>query len=192
MKLRLALLATMGVVVGLSACGDPLALKATDPTSVDTLSVYALTGTPPSYPSALSIVVRQVVRVDGFGSFDVAFDINDANNAVIYPVRLVVSSPGGFRPVGLQKVAGTFDDVTEAPRTGYQIDSALVVSPGEVVVLQSPHNGKGDFCYYQVSPNLYAKITVDSINLGARTIKFRMGFDPNCGFRSFASGIPTS
>lgn len=190
MKLRLALLATMGVVVGLSACSDPLALKATFPTSVDTLSVYALTGTPPSYPSALSIVARQVVRVDGFGSFDVAFDINGANNAVIYPVRLVVSSLAGFRPVGMQKVAGTFDDVTEAPRTGYQIDSALVVSPGEVVVLQSPH--QGDYCQFQLSPNLYAKITVDSIDLAARAIKFRMGFDPNCGFRSFASGIPTS
>ena len=192
MKARLALLATMCVVIVLNACGNVTSVRASRPTSVDTLSVWALSGTPPSYPSAISIAARQVVRVDGFAAFDVALDIDGSGNAVIYPVKLVVATPGGSRPVGMQKVSGTFETVMEAPKAGFETDSALVMSRGEVVVVQSPHNGSGDICQFAISPDLYAKITVDSVNLASRTLFLRMGFDPNCGFRSFATGIPTS
>jgi hypothetical protein len=192
MKARLALLATMCVVVALNACGDPTSLRASGITSVDTLSVFALSGTPPSYPSGLSILARQAVRVDGFASFDVAFDIDASGNAVVYPVKLVVATPGGSRPVGLQKVASSFETVTEAPKTGYQNDSSYVLTPGQTVVVQSAHNGSGDICQFALSPYLFAKIGVDSVNLASRTIYLQLGLDPNCGFRSFASGVPTS
>lgn len=192
MKARLALIATMCVVTVLNACGDVASLKATIPTFTDTLSLWALSGTPPSYPSAISIAARQIVRVDGFASFDVALDINANGKAVVYPVKLVVASPGGSRPVGLQKVSGTFEQVLEAPQAGFETDSSLVMAPGEVVVVQSPHNSSGDICQFAISPNLYAKMAVDSVNLATRVIYLRMGFDPNCGFRSFATGIPTS
>ena len=192
MKARLALLATMCVVTVLNACGDIASLKATIPTSVDTLSLWALSGTPPSYPSAISIAARQIVRVDGFASFDIALDIDANGKTVVFPVKLVVASPGGSRQVAIQKVAGTFEQVLESPQSGFETDSSLVMSPGEVVVIQSPHNSSGDICQFAVSPDLYAKIAVDSVNLATRIIYLRMGFDPNCGFRSFADGIPTS
>jgi len=192
MKARLALLAAMFVVVGLSACSNPTNLRASLPTAVDTLSVFALSGTPPTYPSGISILARQPVRVDGFASFDVALDINAAGNAVIYPVKLVVSSPGGSRPVGMLKLTAVFDSLAAAPKTGYETDSSLVMAPGEVVVVQSAHNSSGDLCQFALSPNIYAKIAVDSINLASRTLYLRLGLDPNCGFRSFVTGIPTS
>jgi hypothetical protein len=107
-------------------------------------------------------------------------------------VRLVVSTPGGGRPVGLQKVPGTFETVTAAPRSGYETDSALVVALGETVVVQAPHNIAQEVCQFAISPNLYAKIAVDSVNLASRILYFRLATDPNCGFRSFANGIPTS
>jgi hypothetical protein len=135
---------------------------------------------------------RQVVRVDGFASFDVALDINADGNAVIYPVRLVVSTPGGGRPVGVQKVAGIFDSVSAAPKTGFEADSGLVMAPGQVVVIQSPQNLSGEICQFAISPFLYAKIVADSVNLASRTIFVRVGFDPNCGFSSLANGVPTS
>jgi hypothetical protein len=94
--------------------------------------------------------------------------------------------------VGLQKVSGSFDTVLEAPKDGYETDSALVMAPGEVVAVQSAHNFSSDLCAYSISPNIYAKITVDSVNLASRTLYLRMGLDPNCGFRSLADGIPTS
>jgi len=192
MKLRLAILGTLCIAAGLSACGDPVELKATAPTTTDTLTVYALAGSPPSFPSALAIPSRQAVRVDGFGAFDVAFDINGAGQAVLYPLNLVVTVPGGGRAIGLQKVPGAFDDVAAAPRSGYVKDSALVVSPGEVVAIEAQHNRQGDVCVFQLSPFVYAKITIDRIDLAARTLTFRLVTSLNCGFRSFAPGIPTS
>ena len=193
MKARLALLATMLVAVFLNAaCGKVAGLTAAFATSVDTLSVFALSGTPPSYPSGISIVAGQAVRVDGFANFEIALDIDATGNPVIYPVKLVVSSPGGSRVVGLQKVSGTFETVLEAPKTGYETDSALVMVPGEVVTVQAAHNFASDLCAFAISPNIYAKIAVDSVNLASRTLYLRMGLDPNCGFRSFATGIPTS
>jgi hypothetical protein len=192
MKARIAFLATLFAVAALSACGNPTNLKATSLTVTDTLSVFALSGTPPTYPSGISIVARQAVLVNGFAGFDVAFDINSSGNAVVYPVKLVVTSLSGARPVGVQKVTGTFETVTDAPKTGYQQDSSVVLAKGEVVAVESAHNGSGDICSFALSPNLYAKIALDSVNLASRTLYLRMGVDPNCGFRSFAEGIPTS
>ncbi|MFL5509886.1 MAG: hypothetical protein ACJ79J_09885 [Gemmatimonadaceae bacterium] len=192
MKARLVLLATMSVVVGLAACGDPTNVKATTSTTTDTLSIFALSGSPPSYPSGIALVSRQPVKVDGFANFDIAFDIDASGNAVIYPVKLVVTSPGGSRPVGLQKVAAPFDQVTEAPKDGYKTDLAVVLAPGETVAIQSPHNTTGDICQFAINPNIFAKVAVDSVNLASRTLYLRLGLDPNCGFRSFAEGIPTT
>jgi hypothetical protein len=192
MKARIAFLATLFAVAVLNACGNVTNLKATSFTTTDTLSVFALSGTPPAYPSGISIIARQAVLVNGFAGFDVAFDINSSGQPIVYPVKLVVTSLGGARPVGLQRVAGTFETVTEAPKTGYQQDSSFVLAPGEVVAIESTHNSGGDICSFALSPNIYAKIAVDSVNLASRTLYLRLGYDPNCGFRSFVEGIPTS
>lgn len=193
MKARHVFLATMSVVVGLNACGDINSLKATLPTSVDSLAVFALSGTPPDYPSGLSFLARQAVLVDGFAVFDIAFDIDQAGNTIVYPVKLIVNTPGGSRPVGLQVLAAPFDQVTSAPKEGYQTDTAVALHSGETLVVQSAHNyTNGDLCQFALNPNIFAKIAVDSVNLATRTVHFRFGLDPNCGFRSFAEGIPTN
>ena len=193
MKARLVLLATMSVVVGLNACGDPTSLRASLITSVDTLSVFALSGTPPSYPSGINVLARQAVRVDGGASFDVAYDIDANGDAVVYPVKQVVSLPGTSRAVGMQKLLVQFDSVSDAPKSGYQIDStSFVLTPGATLVVQSQHNFSGDICQFALNPNIFAKLAVDSVNLASRTIYLRLGLDPNCGFRSFVAGVPTS
>jgi hypothetical protein len=190
MKARLGILATICVVISINACSDPNSLQATLPTSVDTLSVWALSGTPPSYPSGISIVARQAVPIDAGGAFDVALDINDNGQPVIYPLKLVVTPVGGTRPVGLQTVTGDFDSLLVAPKSGFEADTALILNFGQVVVVQATHSIQGDFCQFAISPDIYAKITVDSLNLASRILYFRMGVDPNCGFRSFAGGLP--
>lgn len=191
MKARLALLAAIAAVVGLNACGNPTSLRASLPTSTDSLSLFALSGTPAAYPSGLALVQRSPVRVDGSAGFDVAFDINANGDAVIYPVKLVVASPGTSRPVGLQKLAGTFEQITTAPSSGFELDSAVVMPVGQVVAVQSAHNISGDLCQFALNPNIFAKVVVDSVNTASRVIYFKLGVDPNCGFRSFAVGIPT-
>lgn len=191
MKLCLALLAMLSTVAGLGACRDPIELQATEEVFTDTVTVYALSGTPPGYPNALSLPARQLVSVSGFGGFDIAFDLDEANRVLIHPARRVVTFGELVPQVGLQIVTGPFESVTSAPTSGYKVDSTVVASEGDVVVVEAAHNAQGDLCSFALSPNLYAKISIDTVFVATRTIKFRFVYDPNCGYRSFAPGIPT-
>ena len=185
-KLAFALVACASI---LTACDDPNLLQAQLPTVTDIYDVFALTGTPAAYPSGINTYVRTPVRVDGTANFDVAFDLDEQNRVVMYPVQRVVSGIGGTRRVGLRKVAGKFAEVTIAP-TGTYADSSVIATPGEVVVVQSVRNGSGDACQFDISPYIYTKMTVDSVSLVSRVIRVSAVLDPNCGFRSFESGIP--
>jgi hypothetical protein len=185
-KFALAMVASALV---LTACGDPQLLRASLPTVEDSYTVFALTGTPAAYPSGLNTYVRSAVRVDGNGNFDVAFDIDDQGHVLMYPVQKVVSSLGSTRKVGLRKVTGVFDSLAIAP-TGTYADSTIVALPGEIVVVQAQRNGTGDACQFDISPYIYSKLVVDSVAVASRTINLTAVLDPNCGFRSFETGIP--
>jgi hypothetical protein len=186
-KLALALVACASI---LTACGDPNLLRAQLPTISDVYEIFALTGTPAAFPSGINTYVRTAVRVDGNANFDVAFDLDPQGRVIVYPVQKVVTLIGSARRVGLRKVPGAFDALTIAP-SGTYADSAIVVSPGEVVVSQSVRNGPGDACQFDISPFIYTKITVDSVVTATRSISVKAVLDPNCGFRSFEPGIPT-
>jgi hypothetical protein len=156
----------------------------------DLYTVFALTGTPATYPSGLNTYVRTPVRVDGSAQFDIAFDIDANGNTVIYPVQKIVSSLPSTRRVGLRKVDQQWDSVTIAP-TGKYADSVITARVGDVVVIQSQRNTSGDVCAFDLSPYIYTKLKVDSVALPTRTIIAEAVVDPNCGFRQFTSGIPT-
>ena len=185
-KFALALVASASV---LTACGDSKLLQASLPTVQDAYILFALTGTPAAYPSGLNTYVRSAVRVDGNANFDVAFDIDSAGRAILYPVQKIVSSLSSARHVGLRKVSGTFESVTLAP-SGTYADSTIVASEGDIVIVQAARNGTGDACQFDISPYIYTKMLVDSIAVDTRTIVLQTVLDPNCGFRSFESGIP--
>lgn len=183
----------LGIIAGASfivACGEPDSRRAFLPTATDAYTIFALSGTPAEYPSGINTYVRQAVRVDGNANFDIAFDIDAQGNAVIYPVQRVVSSLGGDRKVGVQKVAGTFESVTIAP-TGVYPDSAVVAGKGDVVVVEAGRNGTGDACQFDFSPFIYTKLLIEEIRVPTRSIIVRTVLNPNCGFRSFEAGIPT-
>jgi hypothetical protein len=186
-KFALAIVASAAI---LTACDDPDLLRAALPTVEDEYTVFALTGTPAAYPSGINTYVRAALRVDGSANFDVAFDIDDQGRALLYPVQKIVSSLSGTRRVGLRKVAGTFESVTEAP-SGTYADSVIVATKGDVVIVQSVRNGSGDACQFDISPYIYTKMLVDSIATDIRTVKVKTVLDPNCGFRSFESGVPS-
>lgn len=186
-KFALAMIASASI---LTACDDPALLRATLPTVQDVYTVFALTGTPAAYPSGLNTYSRAPVRVDGNAAFDVAFDIDNDGNAVLYPVQKVVSSIGGTRKVGLRKVAGTYGEISEAP-SGTYADSVIVAAPGDVVIVQASRNGSGDACAFDISPYIYTKVLVDSVAVNTRTVVLQTVMDPNCGFRSFEAGVPS-
>jgi len=186
-KFALAIFASASI---LSACDDPQLLRAQLPTVLDVYTVFALTGTPAAYPSGINTYIRSAVRVDGNATFDVAFDIDAQGRALVHPVQKVVSTVTSGRRVGLRRVSGNFDDITIAP-TGTYADSTIVASKGDIIIVQSIRNSSGDVCQFDISPYIYAKLKIDSIAVDTRTLVVRSLLDPNCGFRSFESGIPT-
>ena len=169
------------------ACGEPRRLPAQSAVFGDTLTVYALSGTDISYPTALNVGQLVVVRASGVFDFEIAFDINAAGNAVLYPVALLAAEEVGVRRVGLLKMDTTFESVTSAPRSGYVHDQAMVVEPGEVVVIEAQVP-----CPYPYPQLIFSKLVVDSVNVGERAVFIRAVTDPSCGFRSFLPGLPKS
>jgi hypothetical protein len=190
MNLRKIALGAAAATLIFVACDDSNPFAAQLPTTLDSYVIFALTGNPPTLPSGLNTFSRTATRVDGNAAFDVAFDIDKDGNAILYPVKLVVSSISGNRPVGLKKVPGTFASILSAPTGVYQGDTAVVAAKGEVVVVETYRGGSGDICSFNLSPYIYSKINIDSVNVVTRTISISSVLDPNCGFRSFADGIP--
>ena len=190
MNLRKSIAGAALAALAITACDDTDPFAAQLPTVEDSYTIFALTGTPPAYPSGLNTAARAATRVDGNANFDVAFDIDSDGNAVLYPVKLVVSSLAGDRPVGLRKVDGLFDSVTSAPTGTYPTDSAVVAGKGQVVVVEANRGSTGDICAFNISPNIYTKILIDSVDVASRTISIKTVMDPNCGFRFLATGIP--
>lgn len=169
------------------ACDDPYAPRADQANTNQTFMVAALTGTSLDAPAALQLVNKSITRIDGSFDFDMAFDIDKQNRPVVLPLGLVGTPISGSRLVGLLRVTGTFDNVTEAPKSGYVFDSAMVVAPGAVLAVQAQEN----ICSMSFTPYIFAKVVIDSLNLGTRRLYGRTLINLNCGFRSLATGTPT-
>jgi hypothetical protein len=184
MTSRILLAVAVAALVVTTACGESTRIRAQSEVFSDTLLAWAINGTPPELPSALSVAEGAVKRAEGDLSFELAFDIDDQGRVVLIPVRLVgvpSVSPGR---VGFQLAAGPFEEVDRAPSAGYQHDSVFVAPIGGTVVVESESRA----CIGFLSPRLYSKVVVDSIHAEPREIYFRLTSDPNCGFRSLTPG----
>jgi hypothetical protein len=173
-----------------AACGDPLGLPPPAvPNRTDTLSLYALSGTPVTTPSAYIISFRQVVRTDETTlGFDFAFDIDSLDRPVLLPTGAV----GLPRASGILRTLHAFDSVTVAPTGTYQTDSAVVVDSNAVLILHSRPQG----CSFSPTPGFvfYAKLHVLAIDTtsgpNGRRIDFEILTNVNCGYRGLEPGLP--
>ena len=181
--------AALGGCLVLAACGDVNGLlPAIYPNRTDTVSVYALTGTPVSTPSAYYILGRQVVRTDQSPAFDFAFDIDSLGRGVLLPtgaLKLGLQS-------GAQLSAVQFDSLKLAPSSGYNVDSAVVLTENSVAVV---HSRLVQCSYdYQPSHNYFAKLHVLAIDTssapGGRRIDLEVLTNINCGYRGLEPGLP--
>ncbi|MBC7788459.1 MAG: hypothetical protein H7Z74_00825 [Anaerolineae bacterium] len=170
------------VSLGFTACGDPTRFTANFSTVADTITVFALTGTPLSVPTALNTFHHEAVRAEATSGYDVVFDIDASGRVVLYPPSAV----GGFGSAGLRTVTDAFDDLETAPNRGFDSIDPLTVSAGEVVVIRA----EPPECANSIRPEIYTKLVVDSIDLVNRTITFRVRVNPNCGFRDLTEGVP--
>jgi hypothetical protein len=185
--LRSLLVAILGVVLAVSACSDTQKLLANFDTVTDTLDVYALSGSPTAYPTALVTPAHTVVRADGGLTFDVAFDIDASGRALIYPFKTIVDPAAAARRVGIRIMPVQFDSLLRAPNTGFNYDSVTVAPVGTVMVIQAT---RAIECQFDITPLVYSKIIIDDVNVAARRITFRILVDPDCGFRDLVPGRP--
>ena len=130
----LALAAAFAGAAALAACGDVNTIRADQDNTNQTFTVFALTGTPTNAPAAISFSNKSTTRIDGSLDFDVAFDLSKTGAPMLLPLGQVGTPVSGARSVGMLRVSGTFESVTEAPRTGYVFDSTMVVAPGQVKI----------------------------------------------------------
>lgn len=157
---------------------------------VDTLSVFPLKGSTPVTPTALNTPFGTVTPIGPSGNFDIAFDLDAQRRVVMYPVKLVVQPLSGVNEVGIREVPGPFESVERAPTGPYETNAPQVLDVGDVAVIEARRNRGGDLCAFGLSPNIYSKIVLDSVSAGTNAIWFRIVANPNCGFRSFAPGLP--
>lgn len=170
----------------LAACGNPFGLPAAFLTNaVDTVTLYALSGTPVSQPSAYLIYGGARIRTDLTTQLDFAFDIDSAGQAVFLPTKALKLGAGS----GFQISALDFDSITIAPLTKYNDSTAFVVAENTVAILHSSP-GNSLSCTFNVSYPLYAKLHVIDIDSTARSIKFAILGDSNCGYRGLQTGLP--
>jgi hypothetical protein len=181
--LAAAALATLGV-----ACSDFTGVPASLPTLTDSGTVYALNGAPPNAPTALHVFSGTLLPATAAFVFDIAFDLDSAGHVLIIPQRVVATGLSSSHTVGLQRVGTDFDSLTSAPKSGYRADTTLVTNAGQVIAIQS---SDPNACGISLTGStLYGKVVVTAIDFVQKTLSVRYAVDPNCGFFSFASGLP--
>jgi len=173
----------LGLLLGATACNDNALPEALYENTVDTVTLYALDGTPVATRSGYNLVGRQAVRTDLSTTFDFVFNIDTLGRSLLIPAPAL--NMGGN--AGFQAATGTFEEVRSAPTGDYLSDSGYAVIPGQVVAARSrlvSCAGLGSLSYY-------AKIGVIAIDPTERFITFEILANINCGYRSLEPGRPT-
>ena len=177
----------------LAACQDLASPKAYTDTIADTLHATAFTGTPTGARSALGLYSGRtfpaapfVFAPDGSLDFDLVFDIDASGKPVLIPVSKIAICTRTCQ-VGLQVVTdSSYDQLTKARSKGYTYDTQITLDIGRPVYIVAKATGCASDLY---SNDMYAKLVVDSVHAGDRSIFFRIVTDPNCGFRSLVPGV---
>ncbi len=199
-RVRAAVVGAVAAAVSVAAaCGgrDPYAPIASYNTISTTFTVFPLRAAPPPYGSAIDLHTPLVVRpaivtytsVTGSSTlapnFDVAFNVDSAGHIVLLPPKLIASALSSPR-TGFQTSTTLYDSLQSAPGGTYQADSAFRVTVGQTVVVQAA----GLAC--TAGSPFYAKLVIDSVDPLTGAFSIRATIDQNCGFKSFAAGLPTS
>jgi hypothetical protein len=183
-RLATACTLALALALGAPACSDSILPAPIYTNSVDTVSLYALDGTPVATQSGYSVVSRSPVRTDLTSTFDFVFNFDTLGRAVLIPAPAL--HVGGS--AGLQAVpTATFEGLRIAPGGLYITDREVVVVAGSLLVARSrlvTCNPLGNLYHY-------AKIGVIDVDLTAKRIRFAVLANINCGYRSLEPGRPT-
>src|SRR5260221_4979108 len=99
----------------LGACGAPLSLNpASVENRIDSVTVWAVTGTSVSLPSAYDITLRQRERLDQITTFDFLYDVSPAGKHVFLPLAAVAPTGRATGDPGLHVNRTPIDTVNLA------------------------------------------------------------------------------
>lgn len=184
------LCATVAVVAVIAGCDDDLGLAAFAVRDPVKLTVYAMNGTEQRLPAGLEIRGINAVNIDPRWAFDLAFDLDASNAIVVHTVRSVSTELVSLPRVGLQKSTLTFDQLIDAPTSGFVYDSLLTVAVGQLVVVDKVDPTCNRFGGAFLGYNIRAKFVIDSVSTSRRAIYLKVLSNPNCGFKSLEPGEP--
>jgi hypothetical protein len=180
-------LAALALASQTLSCGDPLSLRPpVFPNRVDTVTVYAVTGTPIAQPSGYVISIRSAVRLDLFPSFDFAYHIDDAGKRSFLPYDLITGSERTSGNPGLQPTDTPFEAIDVAQQLGYTVTDTVPAVPGQVYYVRSELPVGCAF-----GTPFYAKMQVLAVDDSARAVRFQILNNINCGYRGLTVGLPT-
>jgi hypothetical protein len=188
MTSRIIALAT--VLFAVVACRD--VTQSIDPTTdvtEDTVTVFPLRGSPLAAPSALDLFTPRTLRVGEVSwtvaPYDVVVD-TASGAAVVHPSQFITTEAPN---TGMLEVTTPFDSIPEAPTAGYQDSAAVSLTPGETIIVRGRNVCANGFPGRDV---FYAKVQFLELasSGGFSAARFRIRTNPNCGFRSFADGLP--
>jgi hypothetical protein len=179
-----SLVSALAVVA--AACGETSGLPAAGLANAeDTVSLYALDGTPLSAPSGYNIPTKTALRTDQTTAFDFAFNLTSAGEAVLMPTGTLGLERESGRS-GIQVQGVPFDSVKTAPSGAYVDTLPVAVDSGTVVVVHS----RPSQCLFGATVFYYAKVQVLTVDTAARRIDLRVLVNQNCGYRDLEPGIP--
>lgn len=178
------------LLVGMAGCGDDLGLNAFTVGEPTKVTVYAMNGTPLSLPAGLALKERLATRVDLNWSFDLAFDLNAANEVLVYTPRAISTELVNLPRVGLQISELSFAAVLDAPGSGFVYDSLLTLPIGKTLIVDKVDQSCNQFGGAFLGFNIRGKLMVDSISTSRRAIYLTVLSNPNCGYRSLEPGEP--
>jgi len=179
-------LAVTGLTL-LAACTNSLVAPANVENVVDTVTLYALSGTPLFTPSAYSVIGPQLVATELSLALDFAFNFDSLRRPVLLPAGALGLPKSTLQP-GFQLSTTPFADLTLAPTDGYATANPFLVDTGNVVLARS----RSLTCPDGTVQSLYAKLHVLAVDTAAtaRTIRFEILTDQNCAYRGLEPGTP--
>ena len=175
-KRSAAIAALAGVLVG---CGDstepiqiPLPEEATQATVADFITGDLLD------PSGFDVITRSVVRTDQVTGWDFVYLLDEELGPALVTRGSYVLDED--EQSGVQVVTVTFDDLLEAPESGYITSEPIPISEGGVFVTRS----RDDAAFGNLRCRYFGKFSIDEIDEELGLMTFSHLINPNCESRN--------
>jgi hypothetical protein len=179
--------ATLPILIALFAvlpgCGDSTGPQfAPVPETPGEVTLFDFEGSGLTEPSAFDAVDGRAVRTDQTSGWDFLFVVPGSGEAEFRPRNAVLAEDVD---AGIQKVDRAFDDIAEAPESGYVTDEPVTVAEGDVLVGRSRQDPS-----FRITCEHFFKLEVTELDTGAGTVTLRHIINPACGRRNLTAGSP--